>query len=67
MTTTRSYRAALPIRSAVHEIERNAGRMFDPVAAKTFLRLLGEGYIEAGILRVTNGTPRIETRQRLAV
>jgi putative nucleotidyltransferase with HDIG domain len=63
MTTTRSYRSALGLRSATHEIERNAGRMFDPVVAKTFLRLIGEGKIEIGALEVSE----VETREHLAV
>jgi HD-GYP domain-containing protein (c-di-GMP phosphodiesterase class II) len=63
MTTTRSYRPALGLRSATHEIERNAGRMFDPVVAKTFLRLIGEGKIEIGTLEVSE----VETREHLAV
>jgi len=67
MTTTRSYRSALPIRSAVHEIERNVGRMFDPVAANTFLRLLADGEIETGSLRAAGEPRQIETRERLAV
>src|SRR5487761_1938096 len=66
MTTTRSYRAALPLRAATQEIERNSGRMFDPVAAKTFLRLLAEGRIETGGLRPADEKLQIETRVRLA-
>jgi HD-GYP domain-containing protein (c-di-GMP phosphodiesterase class II) len=64
MTTTRSYRSALPMRSAVHEIERNAGRMFDPVVARVFLKLVAEGQIEIGSLEVTG---QVEVRERLAV
>ena len=64
MTTTRSYRAALPMRSAMNEIERNAGRMFDPLTAKTFLRLIAEGQIEIGGLEVTE---QVEVRERIAV
>jgi putative nucleotidyltransferase with HDIG domain len=64
MTTSRSYRSALPMRSAVHEIERNAGRMFDPLAAQAFLQLIAEGKIEIGILEVIE---QVEIRERLAV
>lgn len=64
MTTTRSYRPALSLRSAMHEIERNAGRMFDPVAAKVFLRLIADRQIEIGSLEETEQTP---ARERLAV
>jgi putative nucleotidyltransferase with HDIG domain len=53
MTTTRSYRSALPLRAAIHEIERNSGRQFDPVAAKAFLRLIAQGRIEIGKLEVS--------------
>ncbi len=64
MTTTRSYRAALPMRSAMQEIERNAGRMFDPLAAKAFLKLIAEGQIEIGGLEVIG---QVEVLERLAV
>ena len=53
MTTTRSYRSALPLRAAIHEIERNSGRQFDPVAAKALLRLIAQGRIEIGRLEVS--------------
>jgi HD-GYP domain-containing protein (c-di-GMP phosphodiesterase class II) len=52
MTTTRSYRSALPLRAAILEIENNVGRQFDPLAAKTFLKLISEGQIETGGLRI---------------
>jgi putative nucleotidyltransferase with HDIG domain len=48
MTTTRSYRSALSVRSAVQEIEKHAGRMFDPVAARAFVRLVEDGAIGVG-------------------
>lgn len=64
MTTTRSYRSARSLRSATHEIERNAGRMFDPVVAKAFLKLIAEGQIEIGSLEVTE---EVEIREHLAV
>jgi len=64
MTTTRSYRSALPMRSAVHEIERNAGRMFDPAVANAFLNLIADGQIEIGSLEVAE---QVEVRERLAV
>lgn len=68
MTTTRSYRLALPLRSAIHEIEKNVGRMFDPAAARAFLRLIAEGRIEVGGLKVAEEQPSdIEIRERLAV
>jgi putative nucleotidyltransferase with HDIG domain len=64
MTTTRSYRSALPMRSAVHEIERNAGGMFDPVVAKAFLKLIAAGQIEIGSLEVSE---QVAVREHLAV
>jgi putative nucleotidyltransferase with HDIG domain len=70
MTTTRSYRPALSLRSAIHEIERNAGSQFDPVAAKAFLRLIAEGRIEIGSLKVSaqmETRSMVEMRERLAV
>ena len=53
MTTTRSYRSARSLRTAVEEINRNAGRQFDPAAAKAFVRLIYEGRIEIGGLEVS--------------
>jgi putative nucleotidyltransferase with HDIG domain len=53
MTTTRSYRSALPLRAAIQEIERNAGRQFDPAAAKAFVKLIAEGQIEIGSQNIT--------------
>ncbi len=65
MTTTRSYRSALPIRAAMQEIERNIGRMFDPAAAKTFLCLINDGRIDIGGLRANAET--VQLPERLAV
>jgi putative nucleotidyltransferase with HDIG domain len=53
MTTSRSYRVALPLRAAIQELERNAGRMFEPTAVKTFLGLIADGRIEIGSLEVS--------------
>jgi putative nucleotidyltransferase with HDIG domain len=64
MTTTRSYRSALSLRAAIHEIERNAGQQFDPVAAKAFLRLIAEGRIEVGSLKVS---AEMETRSSVEI
>ncbi len=65
MTTTRSYRRALSLSAAIQEIEKNAGIQFDPVAANTFLRLIGEGRIEIGGLEVAEETPLVEIRERI--
>jgi HD-GYP domain-containing protein (c-di-GMP phosphodiesterase class II) len=68
MTTTRSYRPALPLWAVVQEIEKNIGRMFDPAAARAFLRLIAEGRIEIGSLAVTEEAPlNLRVRERLAV
>jgi HD-GYP domain-containing protein (c-di-GMP phosphodiesterase class II) len=40
MTSDRPYRAALPRRMAIGEIEAGAGRQFDPAPAEQFLMLL---------------------------
>ena len=68
MTSTRSYRSARSLRTAILEIERNAGCQFDPVAAKAFLKLISEGRIEVGGLDVAEEVPApIDIRRRLAV
>jgi HD-GYP domain-containing protein (c-di-GMP phosphodiesterase class II) len=66
MTSTRIYRRALSMRAAVLEIERNAGRMFDPAAAHTFVHLIAEGRIEISKLDVsTDPAVEVETLVRL--
>jgi putative nucleotidyltransferase with HDIG domain len=40
MTTTRSYRTAMPTESAIAELARNAGTQFDPVVVEALLGLL---------------------------
>ena len=42
MTTTRPYRAALPVDSAVAELRRQCGRQFDPRVVDAFLEELAE-------------------------
>jgi len=53
MTSTRSYRSALSLRAAIREIEKNSGSQFEPVAAQAFLRLIAEGEIEIGGLKIS--------------
>jgi HD-GYP domain-containing protein (c-di-GMP phosphodiesterase class II) len=65
MTTSRSYRSALPLRAAIMEIERNAGFQFDPTAAKTFLRLIAEGSIEIGGLEFSKEISGMEILERV--
>jgi HD-GYP domain-containing protein (c-di-GMP phosphodiesterase class II) len=38
MTTTRVYRKALPIETAIEEVKKNAGTQFDPALVEVFLR-----------------------------
>jgi hypothetical protein len=42
MTTTRPYRAALPVDSAVSELRRQSGKQFDPRVVDAFLEELAE-------------------------
>ena len=46
MTTTRSYRSALPVEEALAELVRNAGSQFDPQAVTALVAV-----VERGILR----------------
>jgi putative nucleotidyltransferase with HDIG domain len=50
MTTTRSYRRAMPIPTATEELVRNAGTQFDPVVVDALLDVLGRA-AEAGAAR----------------
>jgi len=49
MTSTRSYKAASTIEYAAGEIERQAGKQFDPKLALIFVRLISEGAIKLGM------------------
>jgi two-component system cell cycle response regulator len=51
MTSTRSYRAALPARQALAEIRRCAGAQFDPRLTETFLRILAREPQDGGEAR----------------
>jgi HD-GYP domain-containing protein (c-di-GMP phosphodiesterase class II) len=42
MTTTRSYRKALPVFEAVAEVRRCAGTQFDPAVADALLAVVGD-------------------------
>jgi HD-GYP domain-containing protein (c-di-GMP phosphodiesterase class II) len=39
MTSYRPYREPLPLETALEEVERNAGKQFDPRCAENFLAL----------------------------
>lgn len=60
MLTTRSYRSALSPRAVIQQIEQNAGTQFDPEAARVFLKLLSEGQIDTGGLKIA---PQREVRR----
>jgi putative two-component system response regulator len=60
MTSTRSYRPALPLQAAIQEIENNIGFQFDPAIARAFLRLIANGGIEIGGLDVIERNPSAE-------
>ena len=42
MTTTRSYRAAMPFDTALEELRANAGGQFDPAVVEALVRVLDE-------------------------
>ncbi|MES1240589.1 MAG: HD domain-containing phosphohydrolase, partial [Acidobacteriota bacterium] len=42
MTTTRPYREALPVESAIAELRRERGPQFDPVVVDAFLEVIAE-------------------------
>jgi HD-GYP domain-containing protein (c-di-GMP phosphodiesterase class II) len=43
MTTTRSYRKAMPISTAVAELERNSGTQFDPDVVRAMVAVVAKG------------------------
>ncbi|HET6550334.1 MAG TPA: HD domain-containing phosphohydrolase [Solirubrobacter sp.] len=42
MTTTRSYRKAMPVHAAVDELHRCAGTQFDPKVVETLVAIVGD-------------------------
>ena len=46
MTTTRSYRAALPHDEAISELRRNAGTQFDPEAVAALVKVVESGRLQ---------------------
>ena len=58
MTTTRPYRKALPYDVAFEELERNAGKQFDPEIVKIFLKN------EKKILKIAEETRKKEASQK---
>jgi HD-GYP domain-containing protein (c-di-GMP phosphodiesterase class II) len=42
MTTTRSYRAAMPFDAALEELRANAGGQFDPAVVEALVRVLDD-------------------------
>jgi HD-GYP domain-containing protein (c-di-GMP phosphodiesterase class II) len=40
MTTTRSYRASMPLEAAIAELRANAGTQFDPRVVQAVVRVL---------------------------
>jgi len=53
MTTTRSYRAAMPVHEAIAELRRCAGTQFDPRIVDAIVELVGEhGAAPASTLRL---------------
>ena len=46
MTSSRTYRKAMPLEVALTEIRRCSGTQFDPALAEVFLRTSADGYRE---------------------
>jgi HD-GYP domain-containing protein (c-di-GMP phosphodiesterase class II) len=55
MTSNRAYRAAMPDAEAVAEIERFAGRQFDPACARAFVSGYRKGLIKSQGTSVSGG------------
>lgn len=46
MTNDRSYRAAMPVSKAIHELKQCAGSQFDPYIVSEFIQLVTEKYAD---------------------
>jgi HD-GYP domain-containing protein (c-di-GMP phosphodiesterase class II) len=55
MTIDRPYRRALPLRRALAELRREAGRQFDPKVVRAFLQVWRRGELGAQLKRMTKG------------
>src|SRR4051794_13605037 len=66
MTTTRSYRAAMPFEAAVAEIRAGAGGQFDPRVAEALLATVGAGDEAGGDAPAlaASAPPRAQRRPR---
>jgi HD-GYP domain-containing protein (c-di-GMP phosphodiesterase class II) len=59
MTTTRSYRKALPVSEAVAEVRRCAGTQFDPAVADALLAVVGDPGWELTIRESAPAAPAV--------
>ncbi|HEY7076634.1 MAG TPA: HD-GYP domain-containing protein [Solirubrobacteraceae bacterium] len=57
MTTTRSYRKALPVSVAVQELRDNAGTQFDPRVVEALLAVVGDPGWEASLVEAPAAAP----------
>ena len=64
MTSTRSYRAAMPVRDALGELRRCAGSQFDPAAVAALEEALGESVLDRGSAKVDALTSSLASLSR---
>jgi len=62
MTTTRSYRKAMPLPEAIAELERHAGTQFDPAVVGALLSVIAAEVDNAAPERVPDVAPDVRVR-----
>lgn len=60
MVSERCYKPAFPVEEALHRLERDAGKQFDPVLVDTFIMLVKQGLISPP------GSERLKTPRVIA-
>ncbi len=59
MTSSRVYRKALPVDTALEELERHSGTQFDPMVCEAMVELVRSGRLHAGVEERPTDAPTV--------